>query len=143
MSSSDKDLELVRAYIAALSDFNLEALLATIHPDVVVNAPFSLEPLLPRKVEGKEAISAAYQSVLKVMAPPHLFDLNIEPLQTPGEFLCTFSSDSKILTTNLPYKNHYIIRFTIRDGLVAGITEYFNPTVLITALGGIVALPGA
>lgn len=142
MSSNNDDLEVVRTYLANLSDLKIESLIAALHPDIVMIAPFAPEPLYPRKIDGKEAATAIFHSIPQIIAPPNFFDINIDPLQRPGEFICTLASDTKAIPTNLPYKNRYLFRITVRDGLIAGFTEYFDPIVLVKALGGTVKLPG-
>jgi len=144
MSNNEKDLDMLRAHFSAVSSLKIDAILDTFHPDIIIKAPFTPEVFkarVPDKIQGKEAVSKFFKSLLDLVAPLNFFDLEIEPLQKPGEFVCRFASDTKILATNLPYRNHYISRISVRDGLIIGISEYYDPIVLITSLGGGVTLP--
>jgi len=35
-----------------------------------------------------------------------------------------------------PYRNRYISRFTVRDGKITYLAEFFDPIRLVTAMGG-------
>ncbi|PNP85026.1 hypothetical protein FNYG_01551 [Fusarium nygamai] len=139
--TTDKNLKLVHTFITALSEGNFEGIIDTLHPNVTLNFPYGPEPLVPRVCQGKETATALLRSSLSLVTPMNFFNVDVKPLVTPGEFICTYESDAKVIATDRPYKNRYISHFTVNDGLISSFTEYFDPTSLVTAFGGSIVLP--
>jgi ketosteroid isomerase-like protein len=59
----------------------------------------------------------------------------------PGEWVAEYSSDTRVIPTDRPYRNTYISRFSVREGRITRLAEFFDPIVLVTALGGEVRMP--
>lgn len=131
----------VRAYLDAVSVLDVAAIVATFHPEIVLHIPYAPDGI-PRIVEGRTAAAEWFAGLPGLVAPMRFADHDIRALQQGGEFVAEYTGDSTVLPTGLPYRNRYISRFTVRDGLVVRLAEYFDPVELIRALGGSVAMPG-
>lgn len=146
MNTAENDLELLHTHFSAISKLDIDGIMATFHPNIIIEAPFTPEifsDTVPSRIEGKDAVGIFFKSLSDLVEPLKFYDLNIEALQQPGEFVCRFRGNSKFLATQLPYKNRYISRISVRDGLVFRMTEFYNPIVILTSLGGNVTLPSA
>lgn len=145
MNNTEKDVKLLKTHFDAISKLDIEAIVATFHSELIIEAPFTPDiftDTVPSRIVGKEAAGQFFQSLTTLVEPLKFYDVKFEPLQEPGEFVCWFRGNSKFLATGLPYQNRYISRISVRDGLVYRITEFYNPLVIINALGGKVVLPG-
>lgn len=143
MADLQKDLELLQTHYAAISKLDVDAIMATFHPDIIIKAPFTPQIFtanVPGQIEGKEEVEKFFTSLLDLVAPLAFSDLNIEPLREPGEFVCRFKGNSKWLSTNRPYCNQYVSRLSVRDSLVYRMTEWYDPITIINAAGGKVTL---
>lgn len=141
-----RDLKLLQTHFDAISILDIEGIVATYHPELIIEAPFTPDifaDTVPSRIVGKEAASKFFQSLTDLVAPLKFHDIKFEPLQEPGEYVCWFRGNSKFRATGLPYQNRYISRISIKDGLVYRMTEFYNPLVIINALGGKVVLPEA
>lgn len=145
MNTLDNDLEVLRIYFETTSKLDIQGVLATFHDDIVVEAPFTPEilPLVPRRMDGKAAIAALYNALPGLVAPLNMSDINIEPLQKLGEYICTYKGNSRMLATGLPYRNRYISRISMKDGKIIYFYEYYDAIELLVAVGGSVTLPQA
>jgi uncharacterized protein len=130
----------VRAYLDAVGALDVDAIVATFHDDIVVHIPYA-PPGIPRVVEGKPAAADWFAGLPAFVAPMKFADYDIQPLQAPGEYVAEYTSDSTVLPTGLPYSNHYISRFTIKDGKIIRLSEHFDAAALITAMGGTITMP--
>ncbi|EXJ68315.1 uncharacterized protein A1O5_08930 [Cladophialophora psammophila CBS 110553] len=143
MADLQKDLELLQTHFAAISKLDIPAIMATFHPDIVIEAPFTPQIFtasVPSQIEGKEAVEKFFTSLTDLVAPLAFSELSIEPLREPGEYFCRFKGNSKWLSTNRPYCNQYASLLSVRDGLVHRMTEWYDPITIINAAGGRVAL---
>lgn len=143
MATSDSDLAVLQTYFAATSRLDIEGALATFHDDIIVEAPFTPEilPLVPRKMEGKTAVTGLYNALPTLVAPLNFSDITIEPLQKPGEYVCTYRGNSRFLTSGRTYANRYISRISLRDGKIVRFDEHYDGVHLLIALGGTVEPP--
>jgi ketosteroid isomerase-like protein len=79
-----------------------------------------------------------------LMEPMRFAGYRVDALDgRPGELVAEYTSDTRVLTTDRPYRNTYISRFSIRDGRIVRLAEYFDPIELVVALGGDVTMPSA
>ena len=144
MSQTEKDIAAIKAFYAVASENKIPENGHLLHPNIVMTAPFAPDVLkagYPDKFEGKEAAVAWFQTLSTLVAPLNIQNLDIEALQKPGEFVVTFSSDTKMLASDLPYRNRYIVRVGVKDGLIAKHEEYYDAMAIISALGGSVVMP--
>lgn len=133
--------QVVRRYLDAVGELDHEALTATFHPQVVMLLPFAPEGI-PQEISGKDAVSEAMSGMFSLVTPLNFRDYRISGLEGEPTYLATYTSDSTIRSTGLPYRNNYISWFTVQDGLISRFAEYFDPMVFAKAMGATVQMPG-
>lgn len=116
----------VRSYLDAVSVLDVAGIVATFHEEIVLLIPYAPDGI-PRIVEGKPAAAEWFAGLPGLVAPMRFADHDIQALQQPGEFVAEYTSDSTVLPTGLPYRNRYISRFTVRDGLVVRAGRVLRP----------------
>ncbi len=137
--SSTEGRDVVVAYLDAVGRLDLPAIEATFAEDVELVLPYA-PPGFPKVSRGRAEAMKVYPDGL--MEPMRFDGYRIDALEgRPGEWLAEYTSDTTVLTTGRPYRNTYISRFTVRDGRITRLAEFFDPIVLVTALGGEVRLP--
>ncbi|SFT93472.1 hypothetical protein SAMN05660657_03981 [Geodermatophilus amargosae] len=123
----------VEAYLDAVGRLDLPAIEATFADDVELVLPYA-PPGFPKVSRGRAAAMEVYPEGL--MDPMRFSGYRIDALEgRPGEWVAEYTSDTRVLTTGRPYRNTYISRFRIRDGRITRLAEFFDPIVLVTALG--------
>ena len=137
--STDNGRDVVVAYLDAVGRLDLPAIEATFAEDVELVLPYA-PPGFPKVSRGRVEAMQVYPEGL--MEPMRFDGYRIDALEgRPGEWLAEYTSDTTVLTTGRPYRNTYISRFTVRDGRITRLAEFFDPIVLVTALGGEVQVP--
>jgi uncharacterized protein len=139
-STTDAGTTLVRSYIDAVSELDVDGIVATLHPDVVMHIPFAPEGI-PKAVEGREAVKEWFTAVPNLMAPLNYTGHDIVALEREGEYVARYSGSTTVLPTGIPYSTEYVALFTIKDGLLVSTTEYFDAVALIKGLGWTVQPP--
>ena len=137
--STDNGRDVVVAYLDAVGRLDLPAIEATFAEDVELVLPYA-PPGFPKVSSGRAAAMQVYPEGL--MDPMRFSGHRIDALEgRPGEWVAEYTSDTRVLTTGRPYRNTYISRFSVRDGRITRLVEFFDPIVLVTALGGEVQTP--
>ena len=109
--------------------------------DWVFVVPFTPK-WFPVRYEGREAALAFMDTVREIMYPENLHDLRLDTFASdPGEVIAMYKSDTRIKSTNLPYRNEYISRFTVQDGKITLFAEHLDPARFVIAIGGKVVPP--
>ncbi|MFR9807115.1 nuclear transport factor 2 family protein [Pseudonocardia sp. RS010] len=139
-SATETGTALVRRYIDAVSALDVDRIVATLHPDVVMHIPFAPEGI-PTVVEGKAAVTEWFSAVPNLMAPLNYKDHDIVALEREGEYVARYSGSTTVLPTGNPYSTSYVALFTVRDGLLISTTEYFDAVALVKGLGWTVTPP--
>jgi uncharacterized protein len=134
--------EVVRRYLDAVGALDLDALAETFAADVVMDLPYA-PPGFPRRVEGKDDVTAFFAGLPAMITPLRFHDYRLDALaDDPDSIVAQYASDARILTTDKPYRNSYIARFQVRGGAITWFAEHFDPITLVEALGGSVTMPG-
>ena len=137
--STDNGRDVVVAYLDAVGRLDLPAIEATFAEDVELVLPYA-PPGFLKVSRGRAAAMQVYSEGL--MDPMDFSGYRIDALEgRPGEWVAEYTSDTRVLTTGRPYRNAYISRFSVRDGRITRLVEFFDPIVLVTALGGEVRTP--
>lgn len=120
---------------AALGDRTLSAdsLLDLFAENVVFEFPYAPDGL-PRWLDGKAALAVHLEKLGPLIAfgPMVLGDVHADGETVIFEFSCT----GKAVHTGAAYDQVYISVVTVRDGRIARYRDYWNPIVVLTALGG-------
>lgn len=101
--------------------------------DIVFEFPYAPDGL-PNRLDG----SAALGFHLKRLGPLIAFgQMELGSVHTAGEtVIFEFSCTGQGVNTGAPYNQNYISVVTLRDGRIAQYRDYWNPLVVLTALGG-------
>ena len=135
---ADPHAALVRRYLDAVSDLDVDGIVATLHPDVVMHIPYAPDGI-PSVVSGRDAVRDWFSAVPELLAPLNLTGHDIVALAREGEYLARYSGSTTVLPTGNPYRTHYAALFRIEDDLLITTTEYFDSVALVKGLGWTVA----
>ena len=121
--------QVVDEYFDALDTLDATWVRNSFTDSVVQEMPFSPD-WFPRTLRG-DAVRVQYDS-LPTMFESMNFERTYYPTQDPATIIVAYNGD--IMTTDwTDYQNIYIGRFTVQDGRIATIIEYFDPTILWNA----------
>jgi uncharacterized protein len=139
MSDDDlrrKNMAIVQEYLDAINIWDFDKKRELLAEDAVFEMPFA-PPGFDARLEGRDNILDFVRTVPSIIDAENLHDFHLDTLHSdPGEVVATYKSDMVIKPTNLPYKNRYITRWTVRDGKIKYFAEYYDPIPLVVALGG-------
>lgn len=110
-----------------------DSLLAMFAKDVVFEFPYAPAGL-PKRLDGIAALEAHLQKLgpLIDFGPMILGPVHGAGATVIFEFSCT----GRGVQTGAPYDQDYVSVVTLRDGRIARYRDYWNPIVVLTALGG-------
>ncbi len=108
--------------------------------DVIFEFPYAPDGL-PKRLEGTAALAAH----LERLGPLLTFGpMELGRVYAVGEtVIFEFSCSGEGVTTGAPYDQRYISVVTLREGRIAHYRDYWNPLVVLTALGGTEAAAAA
>lgn len=108
--------------------------------DVVFEFPYAPEGL-PRRLDGLPSL-ADHMARLGPMLEMGAFTLHaVHP--SDETVILEFSCHGQGVATGLPYDQRYISVVTLREGRIARYRDYWNPLVVLDALGGAQAAANA
>ncbi|MBU8538861.1 nuclear transport factor 2 family protein [Falsiroseomonas tokyonensis] len=116
------------------------SLLGLFTHDVIFEFPYAPDGL-PKRLEGKAALAAHLERLgpLLTFGPMELGKVYAVKETVVFEFSCTGEG----VATRAPYDQLYISVVTLREGRIAHYRDYWNPLVVLTALGGTEAAAAA
>lgn len=139
--TADDGRAVVLAYLDAVGRLDMAGIAATFAEDVELVLPYA-PPGFPKVSHGRDQAMEVYPDGL--MDPMRFAGYQVDALAgRPGEWVAEYTSDTRVIPTGLPYRNAYISRFSVSGGVITRLAEFFDPVVLVTALGGEVRMPGA
>lgn len=101
--------------------------------DAVVHYPFAPAGT-PQQLVGKDSIAA---HAVRLGTLLDFGELTLEAVHDLADVVIFEAScEGRGTETSLPYHQHYICVLHLRDGKIALFKDYWNPQVLIAALGG-------
>lgn len=108
--------------------------------DIVFEFPYAPKGM-SRRLSGK----AALMNHLGRISPLLEFgELTLQRVHPSGEtFVLEFSCEGTGVQTGAPYHQQYISVVTLSNGRIARYVDYWNPLVLLSALGGAEAVVSA
>ena len=117
-----------------------ESLLDMFSDDVIFEFPYAPDGL-PKRLQGSAALAAH----LERLGPLLSFGImELDKVHSAGEVVIVeFSCMGAGVSTGAPYDQVYISVITLRDGRIAHYRDYWNPLIVLTALGGTQAAAAA
>ncbi|AZL60519.1 nuclear transport factor 2 family protein [Tabrizicola piscis] len=127
---------------AALGDrlASADSMLGLFADDVIFEFPYAPEGL-PRRLEGKAALAAHLERLGPLLTFGTMKLGNVYAVD--GTVIFEFSCTGEGVATGAPYNQVYISVVTLREGRIAHYRDYWNPLVVLTALGGTEAAAAA
>jgi hypothetical protein len=127
--SNDQQEQVIRLYFKYLSHPDLDAWLDLVADRVRHAMPFAPQGF-PKLVEGRTRV---YEHCRQLLQDHKWLRFPISAVfatQVPGIYLVEYTLIAKRKSGSL-YMNKHIARFTLTDGLVREIVEYYNPIPLL------------
>ena len=130
VGEADRDVDVVRRALQLVSDLDMDAALELLTEDVVLELPFRSDGG-PRTMRGADARSF-FRSLPKLLSRLDFREVAVHGALPSGLVVAEYSS-SGLTRSGKDYPNRYVGFFTLRDGLIAGWREYFDPTIVSAA----------
>jgi ketosteroid isomerase-like protein len=120
-------------FFKAVATRDASALAQSITEDAVYEIPFSesgsTEPGGFRRYAGTEEVVAFWMATT-ANGPKSLGAEDVElTIAADGSRVFIEQRGNMVLPDGRPYRNKYVFRFSIRDGRVSHVREYFNPVI--------------
>jgi uncharacterized protein len=117
-----------------------DSLLDMFTEDVVFEFPYAPDGL-PRRLHGRSALAAHLERLGPLLS---FGQMELDAVHAAGETVVVeFSCNGQGLATGAPYNQVYISVVTLRVGRIAQYRDYWNPLVVLAALGGSTAAAAA
>ena len=120
---------------------DVEAWLACLAEDAVVEFPYAGSVQRPTRLVGKAAIADYFRPGISLFQGLSFRDLRVVPGADPDVAVVEVHGTATITTTGRRYEQDYVVFVRTRDGLVVSYREYWNPLPGIEAFG-LAGLPG-
>lgn len=137
-----RDKKVVEAYLDAVGTLDVASVAPLFHEDGRLLLPYA--PLgIPQEVAGRSAINDYYRALPQMITALNFSDYKVVAVEDEGEYVAEYTSDASMRGTGSTYRNTYITKVTVKDGLISELTEFFDPILLVEAMGGKVVSPDA
>jgi ketosteroid isomerase-like protein len=134
------NVALLQRLLDAFNTHDFDAMRAALHPDIVFEFPYIIEPF-PRTVNGLEAVMTFMVQVSDFFESENLSNISIHAFaDDPYELTAEFESDMQ-LKNQREYRNEYVVRAAVQDNKIIMFREYVDPVRLLVAMGGSINLP--
>jgi uncharacterized protein len=101
--------------------------------EVVFEFPYAPDGL-PKRLHGKAALAAHLERLGPLLS---FGKMDLGSVHAAGEtVIFEFSCNGQGADTGAPYNQDYISVVSLRDGRIAHYRDYWNPLVVLAALGG-------
>ncbi|MFV0457500.1 MAG: nuclear transport factor 2 family protein [Actinomycetales bacterium] len=137
----DRDKAVIARYLDAVGALAVDDIAPLFSPQGRVVLPYAPAGI-PPVIAGREAIDDYYQALPGMAGPMNFAEYRISATETPGEYVARYTSDSVMLATGKRYANTYITTVLLENGEIVELSEYFDPILLVEALGGTVSMTG-
>jgi uncharacterized protein len=142
MTTRASDKKVIEAYLDAVGALDVASVAPLFHEDGRVLLPYA--PLgIPPEVAGRSAIKDYYEALPHMITALNFSGYRVQAVENEGEYVAEYTSDASMRATGAAYRNTYITKVTVKDGLIAELTEFFDPIRLVEALGGTIVPPDA
>ncbi|RLV08761.1 phenazine biosynthesis protein [Streptomyces griseocarneus] len=133
--------ELFLRNLRLLEEGRLEEWLDLYHPDSVLEFPF-LPQGWPAELEGRAAI-AEHMKHFPEQLRVSFRDVTFVETADPTVVVAEFTSEATALVTGRDFRQSYLSIVWTEDGLIKRYRDFWNPLVIVEALGGTEAAAGA
>ena len=103
--------------------------------DGVMEFPFA-PPGGVQRLDGRPAVAAYLPRVADAVEIGRFTEPVVHRTQTPGVVVLEFGCEGCGRQTGLPYDQRYVSVITLRDGHISHYRDYWNPLVVLRAMGG-------
>jgi uncharacterized protein len=132
----ESNMKVVRDYVDAMNAWDFDALRALTDEKIVCELPYAPEGF-PERLDGRDDLLEFQRAVTGFLEAANLSDLRLETYHSdPGQIVAEYRSDTVLRPMNTPYRNRYVSRFTVRNGKITYLAEFFDPIRLVVAMGG-------
>ncbi len=125
---------LIESILQDVSAGNTEAATSRMAPEIRLRMPFA-PPGMPDLIEGREQVHRFLATVPRTFSPLTATVTSAQALTEPGGWVFEYEGDGVARATGRPYRNRYVGLFSLEGALLTQWTEYYNPSVLLFALG--------
>ena len=102
--------------------------------DGVMEFPFA-PPGLPARLEGRDAVAAHLADLPALLSIERLREPEVHLARDGATAVLEFGCRGRAVATGRPYDQRYVSVITVRDGRIARYRDYWNPLVVLDALG--------
>lgn len=101
--------------------------------DVIFAFPFAPD-VMPDRIEGKEALAAHLRRLGPLLEFGKMTLRAVHHAERAA--ILEFDCDGRGIESGAPYRQSYVSVVALRNGRIAHYRDYWNPLVLLSALGG-------
>lgn len=106
--------------------------------DSVMDFPYA-PPGMVTRLEGRAAIQRHLATLVGLIQFDEMIDLVVHRTEA-DTFVLEFGCTGRGVKTGLPYSQRYISVITLKDGRISRYRDYWNPLVVLEAMGQPTAL---
>ncbi|MEU6480796.1 nuclear transport factor 2 family protein [Streptomyces sp. NPDC047017] len=121
--------ELFRHGLRLLLDKDIDAWVALWAEDGVMEFPFAPEGR-PRRLAGRAAVAAYMRPYPDHIDLRDFPELTVHETTDPGTIVAELRGVGRLVATGGPFDMRYVAVVTVRDGLITGYRDYWNPLAL-------------
>lgn len=129
------NVALVRRYLDAVGTMRLDELAHTLHEEAELVLPYAPDGV-PPLTQGKAAFIEFMAALPRIVSPLNFHAAEVMTLEDPDELVTEYKSDARNIATGVPYRNTYIARVRVKDGLIIRYAEFFDPLIFVNVFQG-------
>lgn len=101
--------------------------------DIIFEFPFAPEGM-PKRLDGRVALADHMARLGPLLTFGQMVLRDVHP--SGNTMILEFSCSGRGTETGAPYDQDYVSVITLRDGRIARYRDYWNPLIVLSALGG-------
>lgn len=133
---------MLRTAIGDLLDPSAGSFVEMLDEDGVMEFPYAL-PGAVLRLDGRAALEEHLSGFGEILEIEKMTDLTVHRTHQPGVVILEFGCVGQGVKTGEPYNQRYISVITVCNGHITHYLDYWNPLVVLRAIGGTEALPTA
>lgn len=135
----DEGERVIRDYIQAQADLDVDAMMALLTPDAIFEFPYAVAGM-DRIAGGDPAALRAHNEMMPNFIKSFEFtNIEVDQLKDEGRYLVQLDVRGVLLKEAPVYENRYCIVVTLRDGKVSHWREYFDAVSVSGLLASLAA----